>query len=329
MSERAIRVSAEDVELKLTLSAKLLKKPFADAVLAPFTKAFNKRKGTEWKVDDLVSVAVDSVYMTDFSVPATVVLLVDTVHAVLTYRSLPRREMLLDDDPFSGKQWEPPPPSGNSAGTVDFIADEDDRSEIEKLKAERRAKRLEKEAAKAAEKEQSTHAQPSVAAPADEPRREAAPVANPTSASTSTGTQLAEAIADASDDVADPLALLDDAERSVAAVRAQVDGIAVEVRGDAQAGKAGDEHARRLTVALREINRLMVALDEITLGALSGGEQATLRARKKAASALLEEELMPTVKTLQHVVAGSKAMPAAPPVELGAKPSAEIDSDED
>ena len=149
MAGRAIRVSADDVELKLTLSAKLQKKSFADAVLVPFTKAFNKRKGTEWKVDDLVSVSVDDEYVTDFSVPASVVLAgVEMVFASLTYRTLPKREMLLDSDPFSGKQWEPP----TAGGTVDFIADEDDRSEIEKLKAERRAKRLEKEAAKATEK---------------------------------------------------------------------------------------------------------------------------------------------------------------------------------
>ena len=44
-AERSVTVSAETTTLRLTLSAKLQKKSFADAVLAPFIKAFNKKQG--------------------------------------------------------------------------------------------------------------------------------------------------------------------------------------------------------------------------------------------------------------------------------------------
>lgn len=43
MAERCIRVAAGTVSLKLTLSPKLLKKSFTDAVLSPFIKAYNKK----------------------------------------------------------------------------------------------------------------------------------------------------------------------------------------------------------------------------------------------------------------------------------------------
>ena len=127
MGERAIHVKAEDVSLKLTLSAKLQKKPFADAVLTPFTKAFNKKKGTEWTTDDLVSVTVDGDLITDYSLAASVVLLgTQTVHAELMYR-VARAEMTIDANPFGSKQWELPA-SASAQGTVDFVADEDDRA---------------------------------------------------------------------------------------------------------------------------------------------------------------------------------------------------------
>ena len=56
-----------------------------------------------------------------------------------------RRNMQLDADPFSSEQWQPP--AAMSGGTVEFITDEDDRSEVEQLKVKRRVARLAKEAA--------------------------------------------------------------------------------------------------------------------------------------------------------------------------------------
>jgi hypothetical protein len=40
---RACKVSCGDVTLKITLTPNLLKKPFEDAVLAPFLKAYFKK----------------------------------------------------------------------------------------------------------------------------------------------------------------------------------------------------------------------------------------------------------------------------------------------
>jgi hypothetical protein len=42
---RACKVSCGDVTLKITLTPKLLKKPFEEAVLAPFLKAYSKKVG--------------------------------------------------------------------------------------------------------------------------------------------------------------------------------------------------------------------------------------------------------------------------------------------
>ena len=107
-ADRTILVSADTVSLKLTLSAKLQKRPFSDAVLAPFCKAYNKKKGTDWTVDDLVSVCVDDELMTDYTVAASVVLLSgSTVSAALAFR-VTRPEMQLNADPFSGESWSAP-----------------------------------------------------------------------------------------------------------------------------------------------------------------------------------------------------------------------------
>lgn len=40
---RACKMSCGDVTLKITLTPKLLKKPFEEAVLAPFLKAYSKK----------------------------------------------------------------------------------------------------------------------------------------------------------------------------------------------------------------------------------------------------------------------------------------------
>ena len=42
-SDRAIRVTAGTVSLKLTLTPKLLKRSLTDAVINPFIKAYNKK----------------------------------------------------------------------------------------------------------------------------------------------------------------------------------------------------------------------------------------------------------------------------------------------
>ncbi len=141
--DRAVQVKAGTVNLKLTLNAKLLKKSFRDAVLTPFIKAYNKKSSTDWTADDLVSVTVDGSLMTDYGVAASVVLLSGSVvSAELQFRVVKTQPGSELPGPFSGEKWSAP-----SGGDVAFVQDEDDRSEIEKLKAQRREARLMREAA--------------------------------------------------------------------------------------------------------------------------------------------------------------------------------------
>ena len=328
--ERAIRVKADDIELKLTLSVKLQRKPFRDAVLKPFTNAYNKKKGTEWTVDDLVSVTVDDEFMTDYSLAASIVLLsTETVTAQLMYRVAARREMMLEADPFSGQQWEPPkPPEGASnAGTVDFIADEDDRSEIEKLKAERRAKRLEKELS--AQKE----------APPPDVTDGATAAAQPPAATVPQDATPA-APEDNSSLAAASLASLQSSEATVEMLQAQLEHLTVKVEaieGPAQPGVRKEDvekvARKELQDVLKEVNALLVGLDEVSLFCIATEEERlAARARKKHCALLLEDRILPSAKALQRRMDGVKRpapAPAAPAASRAPVQSAEIDSDED
>jgi hypothetical protein len=328
--ERAIRVKADDIELKLTLSAKLLKKSFRDAVLKPFSNAYNKKKGTEWTVDDLVSVTVDDEFMTDYSLAASIVLLsTEIVTAQLMYRVAPRREMMLEADPFSGQQWEPPKaPEGANVGTVDFIADEDDRSEIEKLKAERRAKRLEKESS--AQKEATPpDVSDGAAAAAPPPPPAAAPEAAP--AAPEDNASLAAA----------SLASLQSSESTVEMLQVQVEHLTFKIEaieGPAQPGVRKEDvekvARKELQDVLKQVNAQLVGLDEVSLFCIATEEERLdARARKKHCVMLLEDRILPSAKALQRRIDGVKppttTTAPAPAASRAPVRSAEIDSDED
>lgn len=347
-SDRAIRVKADDIDLKLTLSAKLQKKSFADAVLAPFTKAYNKKKGTEWTVDDLVSVTVDDELMTDYSLTASIVLLSgETVEAKLMYRVPTRREMLLETDPFAKQTWEPPKPAEgvSNAGTVDFIADEDDRSEIEKLKAERRAKRLEKEREAPPPpppdiSDSGTAAADAATAAATATAAGAATSAAPPAAAVApekTPEETAASMAAAS------LSKLQSTEATVEMLQAQLEHLTVKaeaIEGKSQPGVRKEDvqkvAKKELQDMLKEINALLVGLDEVSLFSIATEEERLdARARKKHCVMLLEERILPSAKALQRRVEGTSTPAAvaatAPPPKPAPPPttgqSAEIDSD--
>ena len=318
-ADRAILVSADTVSLKLTLSAKLQKRPFSDAVLAPFCKAYNKKKGTDWTVDDLVSVCVDDELMTDYTVAASVVLLSgSTVSAALAFR-VTRPEMQLNADPFSGESWSAP-----RGGEVEFIADEDDRSEVEKLKAERRAKRLAAEAEAAAAGDAAV---PTVGAPAPAP-----PPSKPVEVADPASTAGASSAA---------LAALDEAERATKALQARVAAleqvVSAALEGALQ-GAAIEDAKREVTDAVANVGRLVAALDEIGLGDVEDdGGRTAARARRKQAAATLEDSILPAAHALQRKLHRSThplSAPTAPAARSAApisapKQSAEIDSDED
>ena len=68
--ELPLQVSCNGVTLKLTLSAKQKAKPFADAVVKPFLKAYSKKKGFEGVVEvkDVAQITVDSDSQTELQV---------------------------------------------------------------------------------------------------------------------------------------------------------------------------------------------------------------------------------------------------------------------
>ena len=141
MASRATRVRCGDVELKLTLTAKQLDRPFDTAVIAPFLKAYSKKVGALEPVSlaQVSVVRVDDEQIGDLSLASSVVLLVSEVVETEIFLKTPAvTQESLAANPFgavgggvSGAQA--------AAGTVDF--DGDERSAIEKLKDERRARR--------------------------------------------------------------------------------------------------------------------------------------------------------------------------------------------
>lgn len=153
MTERSTVVSCGDVSLKLTLTAKQLSKPFDQAVLAPFLKAYSKKTGATVSVDHITCVKVDDVMLGDPTIAASVVLLKgEAVDTEIFLRNVQAPKPAFEYNPFGaakdGASARAPPPG---TATKDF--DEDDRSEVEKIKEARRAARaakLAEEAEKAA-----------------------------------------------------------------------------------------------------------------------------------------------------------------------------------
>ena len=82
--ERRTLVTRGDVSLKLTLTAKQLQKPFDQAVIAPFLKAYSKRVGAAATLEDVTCVKVDDVMIGDMTIAASVVLLAVLVVSGLT-----------------------------------------------------------------------------------------------------------------------------------------------------------------------------------------------------------------------------------------------------
>lgn len=166
MSERKIKVTCDDVTLQLTLSTKLLAKPFEEAVLKPFLKAYSKKAGEPADLDRVARVEVDENMLGDHRIPASVVLLAnETVEAEVFLRPLEVQEQLrageLSADPFAplqmpssggstaaGRTVHAPAPRDLAQDKVDF--DEDNLTPVERLKKERREAREARERLEAA-----------------------------------------------------------------------------------------------------------------------------------------------------------------------------------
>eukprot|EP00964_Phaeocystis_antarctica_P011679 scaffold6453_cov61-Phaeocystis_antarctica.AAC.5 len=151
LAERSTLVTLGDVSLKLTLSDKLLRKPFDQAVLSPFLKAYAKRSGNMAMLDQISCVKVDGVILGDLSIAASIVLLtteaVDT-EIVLRHpdlRAPPPPKPTFEYNPFGAASDGPSARAPPGAVLDDF--DEDGRSDVERLKEARRAARQAREAA--------------------------------------------------------------------------------------------------------------------------------------------------------------------------------------
>jgi hypothetical protein len=308
--ERAIRVTCGEVSLKLTLTSKLLKKSFADAVLTPFIKAYNKREGENWGVDDLVSVTVDETLMTDYSTPASVILLVgETVDAALQFRvrhDVSKPKNALPDDVFSGnaKGWENPNYVGDGE-LVDFTQDEDERTEVEKLKAARRKarkEREEKQAALDAEEERlhgkhyDVNAMPVVSdVPEGEEEEEAE---SPVEAAAPAGEASAAAEARVCARLASAEELATGLATGLAEVKRQLAVAEEEVDNDDEL----EACQKSLAAVLGEIGGLIQGMDDISVGELAVQARDEARARKKAITLNLEGSLLPDAQKLRAAI---------------------------
>ena len=156
LAERSTLVKLDAVSLKLTLNDKLLRKPFDQAVLSPFLKAYAKRAGTAVTLDQISCVKVDGVILGDLSIAASIVLLtteaVDTeiilLHPDLRRGAPPNPKPSFEYNPFGAVSDGPAARAPPGAPLADF--DEDGRSDVERLKEARRAAREAREAAAAA-----------------------------------------------------------------------------------------------------------------------------------------------------------------------------------
>ena len=156
LAERSTLVKLDAVSLKLTLNDKLLRKPFDQAVLSPFLKAYAKRAGTAVTLDQISCVKVDGVILGDLSIAASIVLLtteaVDTeiilLHPDLRRPAPPNPKPSFEYNPFGAVSDGPAARAPPGAPLADF--DEDGRSDVERLKEARRAAREAREAAAAA-----------------------------------------------------------------------------------------------------------------------------------------------------------------------------------
>ena len=277
--ERKIRVKANEVELKLTLTAKLLSKSFEDAVITPFIKAYNKRALTAVHRNDLLGVRIDDdQVLSDLSVPASIVLLKnETVCAELSFRAAYNPAMELPSNPFQAPPTNFGPTPGLNSGPsapkerlVDF--DDGDRSEIEKLKAERRAARLAREGSAKVDEAADGVADAVVAASISTPEPE-----EPTA-----------------------LAQLAAAEEQLEALRvetAAIRAMLVDTSGEF-AEALLDEASKRAAALSAAVNKLQFGMDEISLGELDEELVAPARARRKAINLGLEEDLLSAARKL-------------------------------
>mmetsp|Transcript_66819 Transcript_66819/g.139253 ORF Transcript_66819/g.139253 Transcript_66819/m.139253 type:complete len:203 (+) Transcript_66819:61-669(+) len=150
-------------------------------------------------------------------------------------------------------------------------ADTDPRSEIEKLKAERRAKR-----AAAGPQE------PAAPAPVQAPEPEVQPEAEPVDDS--------------------PLARLDRAEKDAEAVATEASSVLAALKeGDK------DDACKRAGGLAGKLGKLQNAMEEISIGSLDDEAREAAKSRRKAVNKRIEDELMPACAACRVAAAKAKS----------------------
>ena len=81
----SVVVVCDGVKLKLTCTAELLSKPFAECIVAPFLGAFNKKRGTTFSPAALAKVEVDGAAVSDLSLSGATVLGASEAPSVTLY----------------------------------------------------------------------------------------------------------------------------------------------------------------------------------------------------------------------------------------------------
>lgn len=261
-----VRVISQAVDLYITLTPKFLAMPLSKALLNPFIKAYNKKnKDLPVTLGSLLSMSLVGGAYPDGNLAVDVL----KDESVTSGTILGRREGVTLTLVFH-EQTMP-------------MATHDGMSEVEKLKARRRAENAAKRAAAAGD---GGDAAPPADVSDQAPMPPTAPLAPP-----------AEMGA---------LGQLSKAEAKMAALEAEIAACSSEL-GQAADTAAVDAISRRVAACGGTVGQLQALMDEIDLGELDDEARTAARSRRKAINAKVEAELEPAKTQLQAAVKAARA----------------------
>jgi hypothetical protein len=259
--ELKIRVKSASVEVFITLNAKFLAQPLEKALINPFIKVYNKKTDVPVSLESLISIHVTGAACPDG--PVTIDTAKDPTVAASTI--LGSKEGVHIEFTFAEQQMMPVFTEG--------------MSEVEKLKARRRAENAAKRAAAGTTDD---------AAAASDPSADTPPVPPP-AAPVESG----------------PLGQLSKAEAQAQAIETELKACTTELAA-ATSMASVDAISTRATAAAGGVGKLMAMMDEIDLGDLDEEPRAAARVRRKAINAKVEDVLEPAKKDLNKAVMAAR-----------------------
>ena len=259
--ELKIRVKSASVEVFITLNAKFLAQPLEKALINPFIKVYNKKTDVPVSLESLISIHVTGAACPDG--PVTIDTAKDPTVAASTI--LGSKEGVHIEFTFAEQQMMPVFTEG--------------MSEVEKLKARRRAENAAKRAAAGATDD---------AAAASDPSADTPPVPPP-AAPVESG----------------PLGQLSKAEAQAQAIETELKACTTELAA-ATSMASVDAISTRAAAAAGGVGKLMAMMDEIDIGDLDEEPRAAARVRRKAINAKVEDVLEPAKKDLNKAVLAAR-----------------------